>query len=94
MKNFILLGESKEDFFDLMDQYNEARNQKPLVNRGKPEPPEKDEDFMTQKQMAKFLKISLPTLIKWKRLKKIPYFQIRRTCLFRKSEVLAALRAE
>ena len=92
MKNFILLGESKEDFFDLMDEYNEIRKQKPLANKGKPELPDQDEKFLTQKETAKFLRVSLPTLIRMKKDGKIPFYQSRRTVLFKKSEILEALR--
>lgn len=47
-----------------------------------------EEVFFDQRQAAKFLKISLPTIIKWKKTGKIPYYQEGRTVLFKKSELL------
>lgn len=93
MENLILIGKSREDFFDLMDEYHEARRQKPLVNKAKPvSAPEQDEKFLTQKETARFLRVSLPTLIRMKKDGKIPFYQSRRTVLFKKSEILEALR--
>ena len=51
-----------------------------------------DETFFDQRQAAKFLNISLPTIIKWKKTGKIPYYQEGRTVLFKKSELLDVLR--
>ncbi len=50
-----------------------------------------EEIFFDQRQAAKFLKISLPTIIKWKKNCKIPYYQEGRTVLFNKSELLKAM---
>ncbi len=50
------------------------------------------EDFLDQRETAKFLRISYPTLIRWKKEKKIPYYQEGRTILFKKSELLDTLR--
>lgn len=53
----------------------------------------KDEEvFFDQRQAAKFLKISLPTIISWKKTGKIPYYQEGRTVLFKKSELLDVMR--
>lgn len=51
-----------------------------------------EEVYFDQRQAAKFLNISLPTIIKWKKTGKIPYYQEGRTVLFKKSELLDALR--
>jgi len=50
------------------------------------------EDYLNQREAAKFLRISYPTIIRWKKEKKIPYYQEGRTILFKKSELLNALR--
>ncbi len=52
---------------------------------------EKENDFLDQQQAAKFLHISLPTIIRWKKEKKIPYYQEGRKVLFKKSELLKVL---
>jgi len=48
--------------------------------------------YLSQKEAAKFLRVSPPTLIKWKKEGKIPYYQEGRTILFKQSELLEALR--
>ena len=48
-------------------------------------------DYLDQPEAAKFLRITLPTLIRWKRLKKIPYYQEGRKVLYRKSELLKVM---
>lgn len=50
------------------------------------------EDYLSQKEAAKFLRISLPTIIRWKKQNKIPYYQEGRTVLYKKSELLQTLR--
>ena len=51
-----------------------------------------EEDYLTQSEAAIFLKVSLPTLIKWKKERKIPYYQMGRTIKFKKSELLEAMK--
>jgi excisionase family DNA binding protein len=50
------------------------------------------EDYLDQREAAKFLRITLPTIINWKKNNKIPYFQEGRKILFKKSELLQVLR--
>jgi excisionase family DNA binding protein len=50
------------------------------------------EDYLDQREAAKFLRITLPTIISWKKKNKIPYFQEGRKILFKKSELLHVLR--
>ena len=45
-------------------------------------------DMMNQGEAAKFLGVSLPTIIRWKKQKKIPYYQQGRIVLFDKAELL------
>ena len=60
-------------------------------NHANNEQTEEAEEFMNQQQAAKFLHISLPTIIRWKKEKKIPYYQEGRKALFKKSELLKVL---
>lgn len=48
-------------------------------------------DYLSQREAAKFLRISLPTLIRWKNAKRVPYYQEGRKVLFKKSELLHVL---
>ena len=47
--------------------------------------------FLNISQMADLLQISVPTLHKYKKAGKLPYFQAFRTVLFDAEKVLAAL---
>jgi excisionase family DNA binding protein len=53
---------------------------------------EQKEDYLDQREAAKFLRISFPTIIRWKKEKKIPYYQEGRKVLFKKSELLRVLK--
>ena len=48
-------------------------------------------DYLDQREAAKFLRVSLPTLIRWKNEQKVPYYQEGRKVLFKKSELLTVL---
>ncbi len=72
----------------IIEAVKQANSQTPEKSRSE----ELNEDYMDQQEAAKFLKISLPTIIRWKREMKIPYFQEGRTVLFKKSELLNVLR--
>ena len=56
--------------------------------------PGDEEVFFTQPEAAQFLKVSKPTLIKWKREGVIPFYQHGRKVFFRKSELLKALKVK
>ncbi|WP_150452615.1 helix-turn-helix domain-containing protein [Arenibacter lacus] len=47
-----------------------------------------EEDRLTQKEAAKFLGISVTSLISWKKKKIIPYYQIGRSIFYSKKELL------
>ena len=49
---------------------------------------EKNDDRLNQKQAAKFLGISVTSIIDWKKKGKIPYYQIGRNPFFSKKELL------
>lgn len=52
-----------------------------------------EEDRLTQQEACELLGISVQTLIKWKREKKIPYYQLGRTVFFSKMELLKIARS-
>lgn len=45
-------------------------------------------DRLSQKEAADFLGITVQNLIKWKKRRKIPYYQIEDTVFFSKKEIL------
>ncbi|WP_422082821.1 helix-turn-helix domain-containing protein [Ulvibacterium sp.] len=47
-----------------------------------------EEDRLTQKEAAKFLGISVTSLISWKKKKIVPYYQIGRSIFYSKKELL------
>lgn len=50
-----------------------------------------NDDYLSQYEATKFLRISRPTIIRWKKEKKIPYYQKGRKILYRKSELLKVM---
>ena len=50
------------------------------------------EDRLSQKEAAKFLGISVTSLISWKKKGQVPYYQIGRSIFFSKSELLKLAR--
>ena len=50
------------------------------------------DDRLTQKEAAKFLGVSIPTLIEYKKKSLVPYFKIGRSIFYSKSELIEATR--
>lgn len=46
------------------------------------------EEFISQKDAAKLLKISLPTIIKWRREEALPHYQFGDRFMYLKSEII------
>ena len=47
-----------------------------------------EEDRLTQKEAAKFLGVSITTIIKWKKVGKVPYYSVGRSIFYSKRELL------
>jgi len=62
-----------------------SKNDNPAINKAAVS------GMMNQGEAAKFLGVSLPTIIRWKKQKKIPYYQQGRVVLFDKTELLTAM---
>ncbi len=87
MDRFIMMSLNYEELKELIvDAVKHAHQE---INNGVVK--EDSEDYMSQREAAKFLRISLPTIINWKRTNKIPYYQEGRKVLFKKSELLKVL---
>jgi excisionase family DNA binding protein len=87
MNTPFMFVKDKFEFFEALDEWEASKK---IVQ--KRESKEVDEIYLSQRETAKFLRISLPTLIAWKKSGKLPYYQNGRKILFKKSELLEALR--
>lgn len=79
--------QNKKEFFDLLDEWDASRQATTKKDVKEPE-----EVYLSQRETAKFLRVSLPTLISWKKTRKIPFYQKGKKVLFKKSEVLEAMK--
>lgn len=87
MENIFMIIKDKNEFFEALNEWEASK--KPS---GKPETKGPDEVYLSQREAARFLRVSLPTLISWKKARKIPFYQHGRKVLFKKSEVLEAMK--
>ena len=79
--------QDKKEFFELLNEWEASKRSVP-----KKEVKESDEIYFSQMEAAKFLRVSMPTIIAWKKARKIPFYQHGRKILFKKSEVLDAMK--
>ncbi len=87
MENIFMFIKDKNEFFEVLNEWEASK--KPVQ---KIEVKASDEIYLSQREAAKFLRVSLPTLISWKKARKIPFYQHGRKVLFKKSEVLEAMK--
>jgi excisionase family DNA binding protein len=88
MNNFFLLIKDKKEFFDLLNEWEALKEPKMQVKNK-----ETNEHYLSQREAAKFLRVSLPTLIAWKKARKVPFYQHGRKILFIQSEILEAIKS-
>ena len=87
MRNSIIVSLNNDELKSLIvDAVKHAHQE---INNGVIK--ESTEDYLDQREAAKFLRISLPTIINWKRTNKIPYYQEGRKVMYKKSELLKVL---
>lgn len=85
MSNVLFYTHNKEDLVRAVRLViNEIRKTDTISNN----PINPEEDRLTQKEAALFLGISVTSIISWKKLGKVPYYQIGRSIFFSKSELL------
>ncbi|MEI6436654.1 MAG: helix-turn-helix domain-containing protein [Bacteroidota bacterium] len=89
MENLLIVIKDKKEFFDVLNEWEASKN----INQKKKEAKEPDEIYLSQRETARFLRVSLPTIIAWKKARKIPFYQHGRKILFKKSEVLDAMKS-
>jgi len=87
MENLFMIIKDKQEFFEALNEW-EALKTTIAVKEVK----DAEEIYLSQREAARFLRVSLPTIIAWKKARKIPFYQHGRKVLFKKSEVLAAMK--
>jgi len=88
MENLFMLIKDKNEFFEVLNEWEASK-----LSVQKKEVKESDEIYFSQREAAKFLRVSMPTIIAWKKARKIPFYQHGRKILFKKSEVLEAMKS-
>ena len=83
----MIIIKDKKELFDVLNEWEASK-----VSIKKNEIKDPEEIYFTQREAARFLRISLPTLIAWKKSRKIPFYQHGRKILFKKSEILEAMK--
>ena len=87
MENLFMIIKDKQEFFEALNEW-EASKTTIAVKEVK----DAEEIYLSQREAARFLRVSLPTIIAWKKARKIPFYQHGRKVLFKKSEVLEAMK--
>jgi excisionase family DNA binding protein len=87
MENLMIIIKDKKELFDVLNEWEASK-----VSIKKNEIKDPEEIYFTQREAARFLRITLPTLIAWKKSRKIPFYQHGRKILFKKSEILEAMK--
>lgn len=89
MGNVLFYTHNKEDLKRVVRMVVEEIRKTETIPAGSIDP---GEDRLTQKEAAKFLGISVTSLISWKKKGMVPYFQIGRSVFFSKKELLELAR--
>jgi len=89
MGNVLFYTHNKEDLKRVVRMVVEEIRKTETIPIGSTNP---EEDRLTQKEAAKFLGISVTSLISWKKKGMVPYFQIGRSVFFSKKELLELAR--
>jgi excisionase family DNA binding protein len=87
MDNLMIIIKDKKELFDVLNEWEASK-----VSIKKNEIKDPEEIYFTQREAARFLRITLPTLIAWKKSRKIPFYQHGRKVLFKKSEILETMK--
>ncbi len=85
MGNVLFYTHTKEDLKRTVKMVLEELRKTELINETSINP---EDDRLSQQEAAKFLGISVTSLISWKKKKIVPYYQIGRSIFFSKKELL------
>lgn len=87
--NVILYGFTKKDLERTIEIVVERLRKTGQINDSHPSP---ENDRLSQKEAAALLGITVQSLIKWKKKKLIPFYQIGRSVFYSKRELLQQAR--
>jgi len=85
MGNLLFYTHNKEDLKHLVKEVVKEIRKTELIYDSNISP---EEDRLSQQEAAKFLGISVTSIIAWKKKGLVPYFQIGRSIFFSKKELL------
>ncbi|PIB39227.1 helix-turn-helix domain-containing protein [Maribacter sp. 4G9] len=85
MGNVLFYTHTKEDLKRTVKMVLEEMRKTEFINETSINP---EDDRLSQQEAAKFLGISVTSLISWKKKKIVPYYQIGRSIFFSKKELL------
>lgn len=86
MQNVILSGLTVDDLLLRIEQMMEAKLNAPLQQKVKDKT-----EYITRKEVASILKITLPTLHEWTKLGWLPSYKMGSRVLYKKAEVEKAI---
>ncbi|MCF8713199.1 helix-turn-helix domain-containing protein [Joostella atrarenae] len=89
MSNVLFYTHNKEDLKRVVKMVLDEMLKTETISNSPINP---EEDRLTQKEAAKFLGVSITTIISWKRKGKVPYYEIGRSVFYSKSELLKIAR--
>ena len=69
----MIIIKDKKELFDVLNEWEASK-----ISVKKNEVKDPDEIYFIQREAARFLRITLPTLIAWKKARKIPFYRIAR----------------
>lgn len=84
MSESILYGYSKKDIEDIIEIVIERLRKTDLISD---DPTSIKEDRLTQKEAAELMGVSVQCLIKWKRKKIVPFYQVGGSIYYSKKEL-------
>jgi DNA-binding XRE family transcriptional regulator len=85
MGNVLFYTHTKEDLKRTVKMVLEEMRKTEFINETSINP---EDDRLSQQEAAKFLGISVTSLISWKKKKIVPYYQIGRAIFYSKKELL------
>ncbi len=85
MGNVLFYTHTKEDLKRTVKMVLEEMRKTEFINETSINP---EDDRLSQQEAAKFLRISVTSLISWKKKKIVPYYQIGRAIFYSKKELL------
>lgn len=85
MGNVLFYTHTKEDLKRTVKMVLEELRKTEFINETSINP---EDDRLSQQEAAKFLGISVTSLISWKKKKIVPYYQIGRAIFYSKKELL------